>query len=490
MANRRTKRDILNSHRRRSGVDPRWVAGALVGLGIFGLVFFLFSGGDEEEAQAEVGDDIALAFAEAWTRVDAGVGLAQEFVESGQAEAELREQRQQEALTAEWVEGQAVLIAGELKERESLYLALMNRNVPDPAIHRVVTAIDEVYNLRRSRPGDKWEAQVNEEGVVEELRYETSPEDIFVTRLDEEGAYVSEELEIEVEVRQRKIAGDVEGSFWLSVERAGISGVVAHRFMRVFEYTIDFNTETRNGDTFAMVIEEIYLDGELLRYGRVLGAVYIGEYGTRQAYYFEAEEESGYFDEEGDSMQRMFLRSPLSVTRVTSNFGRRVHPITGDSRMHRGVDYGAPVGTPVQAVADGRVHFAGWRGGYGNLLILRHSGGYETRYAHLNSFGSGIRQGARVRQGQVVAQSGNTGNTTGPHLHYEMLRNGRHIDPLRVEATSGDPLKGEELSTFMAKHVGPLSEQLRQVLSQEVPTAVSAFDGLDDEEGPALSAED
>ena len=448
-----------------------WGGGALVVVVVAIVIVNFIAGGDREEEQ-QVGE-ISMAMIEARSSLDAALVMAGEALESGEAQALLEARREQEALRAEWREGESVVIAGQLQPDQSVYLALMGRNVPEAAILRVLTAIEEDFDFRRSRPGDKWRAVVNEDGSVEEFRYETSPEDVWITRRDEEGKYIVEELEIDVDVRTRKVAGRVDGSFWLSLSNLGESDLLAFRFMRVFEFTIDFNTETRDGDHFAMVFEELYFDDEFLRLGRVLAAVYIGDRGTRRAFYYESDDESGYFDEEGESMQRQFLRSPLPFTRVTSGFGRRQHPISGDQRMHRGVDYGAPVGTEVQAVASGRVTFAGWRGGYGNLLIIEHSGGYQTRYAHLSRFH--VSAGSPVSQGDIVARSGNTGASTAPHLHYEMLRHGQHIDPLRVDATSGEPLSGADLQTFEEQHVQPLNDELHRALADVSTEAATAL---------------
>ena len=444
---------------------------------IIGIVLIFTSSSDEEVDTVDPAD---LAFVEAWSRVDASLALSREFVESGEAEAQLVAEAEDAALTAMWEEGHATVIAGELEPNQSIFLALQTRQIPNSSIHFAVIAMGEEFNFRRSRPGDQFRAEVDDQGRITELRYQTSPENIWITTREGQGVYSTEKLDIDVEVRTQSIAGTIDSSLWLAIEATGESGVLAHRLMTVFQYVIDFNVETREGDHFAMIFERIYLDGEFLRYGRVLAAHYAGALANHRAFYFEGENEQGYFAEDGDSLQRQFLRSPLEVTRVTSRFGRRVHPITGNTRMHQGVDYGAPVGTRVQAVADGTVAFAGWRGGYGNLLILRHSGGYETRYAHLHRFGQGIRAGVRVRQGQIVALTGNTGNTTGPHLHYEMLQNGRHIDPLRVDTTRGDPLRGTDLTNFRA-HVSQISEELNQALAEGAPGALERLVAREDD---------
>ena len=459
----------------RKWTDQWYVRGGIATLFVIAVAAIVITTTGEREDEPEDAPPQRDSLVAAVSGIGDALSAARRQHDQGEAAALVEERREQEMLHAEWNEGEAVEMAGELEPGQSVYLALLGRNVPDPQIFRALTSIEEEFDFRRSRPGDRWRAWVDEEGRITELRYETSPEDVWLTRIDDEGAYHTEKLDIDVEVRTEAAAGTVEGSFWLSMSRSGYSDALAFRFMRVFDYTIDFNTETRAGDHFAMIYEKIYLDDEFLRYGRILAATYLGEYGSRRAFYYESDDESGYFDEEGDSMQRQFLRSPLEVTRVTSTFGRRTHPITGDQRMHHGVDYGAPTGTRVRAVADGRVHFAGWRGGYGKLLILRHSGGYETRYAHLSRFESGIRAGARVSQGQVVARSGNTGASTAPHLHYEMLRNGQHINPLTVEATSGDPLRGQELADFKAQHVEPLTEKLARAFSESAPDALVAW---------------
>ncbi len=453
-----------------------WGVGVAVALVV--AVTWLWGGEEEAEQPESAAEEQAMA--QAAQVMGEAFGGAKEQHDSGEAMAIVEALREEEAQQAAWEEGEEVHMIGDIQQDYSLYVTLLGRNVPEGQVFQMVSAMEEEFNFGRSRPGDQWEATVRPDGRIEEFRYETSPESVWVTTLIPGEGYETEELEIDVEVKHREVAGEVEGSFWMTMESMGYGGVLPMRFMQVFEYSIDFNTETRDGDHFAMVVEEIYLDDEFLRYGRVVAATYIGMRGVREAYYYETDEESGYYAADGESLQRQFLRSPLEVTRVTSNFGRRVHPITGDERMHHGVDYGAPTGTRVRAVADGRVTFAGWRGGYGKLLIIEHSGGYSTRFAHLSAFD--VSSGQRVSQGQLVARSGNTGNSTAPHLHYEMLQHGQHIDPLTVEATSGDPLRGANLEAFKADVVAELGPRLEEVLGEESASAVMALRGEEEVE--------
>lgn len=469
------KRELSSTARPWKGLALVAAAAVIIGGG------YAFFAGEPADEQPAVDPAVQAALQTAGGAVADGMDSWAEMVDSGRVEAIVDERRLARAEQADWTEGEEMLIAGEIEPDESVYVAMVRRQIPEASVHRAVTEMEEEFDFRRVSPGDKWRAKVDGDGYVQKFRYQTSPEDIWVARRDGDEFGVKKQ-DIDLDIRQRTMSGQVVDSFWLTMSRQGHSDLLALRFMEVFQYTIDFNTETRDGDHFAMVYEEVYLDDELLRHGRVLAAAYVGERGAWEGYWYETDDESGYYDKDGESLQRMFLRSPLDVTRVTSGFGRRTHPITGDERMHQGVDYGAPTGTPVQATADGTVTFAGWSGGYGNLLKIRHSGGYETRYAHLSSFGSGISPGTRVRQGQIVARSGNTGASTAPHLHYEMLRHGQHINPLGVvDETSGEPLEGEDLSEFQAGVLEEYSAQLRETLGETSSEAVASLEADDDE---------
>lgn len=467
----------LSQRRHEEGILQRLgvrVAMVATLLGALVVVFAVCGGEDEEKPLPE-----QIALGEAAASVASGYGAAHEQLERKAEQIRERERRQYEAKNADWEPGEEIELRGTIEPGQSVYEALVGRGIPDGSVFRVLTESEDEIDFHRSRAGDIWHAGVGAEGRVERLRFERSPERIWVAEYDEEeGEYQAGQKEIELETGTRGIAGEVDGSFWLSIAGRGESDLLAHRFMKVFEYTVDFNTETRDGDIYAMIIEEKYLDGEFLRYGRVVGALYIGDRGVFEAYYFDPDdddEEAGYFDEDGESLQRQFLRSPLEVTRVTSGFGRRQHPISGDERMHHGVDYGAPEGTPVQATADGEVVFAGWSGGYGKLLKINHRGGYQTRFAHLSRFEAGVTPGARVSQGDIVARSGNTGASTAPHLHYEMLRDGQHMDPLTVDAGSGEPLAEAYQQEFQDDVVEPVSEKLRQLLAEEAPEGLQAL---------------
>jgi murein DD-endopeptidase MepM/ murein hydrolase activator NlpD len=205
---------------------------------------------------------------------------------------------------------------------------------------------------------------------------------------------------------------------------------------------VDFFSEVQPGDSFLIAFERKYADTAFVGYGSILAARYSGQVGTFDAYRFtDADGHTDYYNDAGQSLRKTFLKTPLRFSRVSSFFGRRRHPIRRVMRQHYGVDYVAPKGTPVDCVADGRVISAGWSGGYGRLVVVGHADGYETRYGHLSGFGKGIRSGTAVTQGQVIGYVGSTGLSTGPHLHYEVRKNGSATNPLRLNPPRAAPVR-------------------------------------------------
>ena len=221
---------------------------------------------------------------------------------------------------------------------------------------------------------------------------------------------------------------------------------VIHLLDRVFQWQLDFSRQIQKGDTYRLVFERAVRPDGSMRSGRILAAELVNSGRPLYAVWFDLHGDGvgGYYDLDGESLQRAFIRAPLEFRRISSRFNRnRYHPILKVSRPHIGVDYAAGTGTPVMATADGVVSQRGVNGGYGNSIEITHGNGFLTRYAHLNGFASGIRQGMRVSQGQTIGYVGRTGLATGPHLHYEMHRSGRAVDPLSIDIPAGDPIPPE-----------------------------------------------
>lgn len=248
-------------------------------------------------------------------------------------------------------------------------------------------------------------------------------------------------------VEVRALRGALDGPLESSIRHAGGPNLLAYRMADILQWDLDFSRDLQKGDRFEILYEEVLLEGKPHDVGRILAVVYENDGRRHEAYRYG---DSGvYYDGEGRPLKKMFLRSPLRYSRVTSNFTkRRFHPVLKIYRPHYGVDYGAPVGTPVEVTANGVVTFAGWDRGGGKVVKIRHTGGYVTAYLHLSRFAKGIRPGTRVRQGDVVAFTGATGLASGPHLDYRVQHNGQWIDPLSLKGVRDEPIPSSQLASF------------------------------------------
>lgn len=250
-------------------------------------------------------------------------------------------------------------------------------------------------------------------------------------------------LERQIEMR----SGEIRSSLFAATDAAQVPDAVATQIVDIFSADIDFASDLRRGDRFEVIYESFWQGGEQVRTGRVLGALFSNDGKAHQAIWFGGEH-GGYYDPEGKALKKAFLKSPLQFSRVTSGFAMRVHPISGMWKQHKGIDFAAPVGTPIRATGDGHVEFAGSQGGYGNLVVLQHGGSYSTAYAHMSHLASGIRRGAHVSQGDVIGYVGTSGWSTGPHLHYEFRVNNDARDPNSIVAPRAQMLTGTSFHQF------------------------------------------
>lgn len=246
-----------------------------------------------------------------------------------------------------------------------------------------------------------------------------------------------------------EIAG---GSLLAAGTNAGVPVAVMTEMIRLFSYDVDFQRDVQPGDRFDVLYERFELaDGRLVRGGDVIyAALSIGGKPMQLYRHKDARGGNDYYNAKGESVRKALLRTPIDGARLSSRFGMRDHPILGYTVMHRGVDFAAPTGTPIFAAGEGTVDFIGDQNGYGRYIRLRHTGSYATAYAHLSAYGRGLKKGMRVRQGQVIGYVGTSGRSTGPHLHYEVMRDGRQVNPISVKFPSGEKLAGPELARFMA----------------------------------------
>ena len=263
------------------------------------------------------------------------------------------------------------------------------------------------------------------------------------------------------EIKVATAAGRITRSLFTDLLEAGVSERLIMQFADLFGWDVDFVRDIKRGDQFKIVFEEIFKNGEKVGNGKILAAEFFNDGKRHRAFYFSgANGAEGYYNQFGEAMKKAFLLAPLNFTKVSSRFNLgRMHPILNKIRAHKGVDYAAPMGTPVRAVANGKIDFAGVQSGYGNVLVLKHGDRYSTLYGHMMKFAPGISRGDVVKQGQLIGYVGKTGLATGPHLHYEFRIDGAHVDPLTAKLPQAIPLERKYLAEFH-KRVAPAVNQL------------------------------
>lgn len=336
---------------------------------------------------------------------------------------------------------------------DTLTEALRRRGVSPQTTHEVAAALRRAgANLRRGRPGDTVEVAWSPEGEPRAVTWAVSPW-LRIRAEVADGAWRASREEVPAEVQTATVQGTVTRSLFLAVEEAGESAALVPGIVNIFESDFDFTADTRPGDRFRVLVEKRFGQGRFVEYGRILAAQYLNEGRLLTGIGVEGREgRVAFYDLQGRSLRKMFLRSPLEFTRITSGFTyARPHPILGGVRPHLAIDYAAPVGTPVRAVADGVVLGAGWNGGNGIQVRLRHRRGYETFYNHLSRLGPGVARGARVGQRQVIGYVGSTGLSTGPHLDYRVMKDGRFVNPMSEKFIPGEPISPAERPAFQAR---------------------------------------
>ncbi len=345
------------------------------------------------------------------------------------------------------------IIEGSIHPGETFSHALKRARVSGNISEEVIKGLSKVLDFRCCRPGDRFSLGLDQKGHLVCASYEKNPLEIYALKKDpsNDTRFMVFQESVEVERRVVRVSGQVQSSLFRAFSKAGVASRVTVAFCDVFASHIDFNTESFPGDRFDLLYEEYYKDGRFLGYGKILAARYLGRSKELEAYYFKpkGQDVGAYFDIQGKDLGTSFLRSPLPVYRLTSGFSsRRLHPILKVYRPHYGVDLAAPVGTPVMAVADGKVVYAGWKRGFGRIVILKHPGGIKTYYGHLYRFGRGIRRGAIVSQKQIIGYVGASGLATGPHLDYRINIHGRFKNPFGIKFRPRKRLKGKDLEEF------------------------------------------
>lgn len=312
-------------------------------------------------------------------------------------------------------------------------------------------ALLEELEPRKLRPGLIFEGERKTDGRLAKLDTRIDLRTSLNWERDSTGIDCTRE-ELPVTTKIRRWEGSIESSLFAAVEKLGADPELAVRLASIYQWDIDFFRGLRKGDCFTVLAEEELVDGRHYRYGTLYAARFFNRGRELMAVAWGDDDGNiAYYDLEGKALKKEFLRSPLKFSRITSPFSmHRFHPVLHRSMPHYGVDYGAPVGTPVYATADGVVTYVGRNGGAGKMIRLRHTNGYETNYLHLSRYASGIRRGVRVRQKQIIGYVGATGMATGPHLDYRVKLNGRWINPMSISSPPAPPLPEKILPRYLA----------------------------------------
>lgn len=371
--------------------------------------------------------------------------------------------------------GEASNLVVRVKKGETLMDILTRSGVPANEAEDAISSLRDVYNPRKLKTGqevtlifassaDGFGSDAMEtlgtsgdsdltgsaDGTFLALKFQPETGHEIAANRDSTGAFSAAEVHKALKVVQVRTAGVIQSSLFDAAQAAGLPPKVLAEMIRAFSYDVDFQRDIQPGDSFEVLYEKLAdKDGHALVTGKIDYAELVLS-GQRLAlyHYTTKDGDTDYFNQKGESVRKALLRTPIDGARLSSGFGQRKHPILGYTRMHRGVDFAAPRGTPIFAAGNGVVVSAGRNHGYGNYLELRHDPDFHTAYGHLSRFGPGIHAGTRVSQGQVIGYVGMTGLATGPHLHYEVIRDGEKVNPLSVNLPSGKKLRGAEFDQF------------------------------------------
>jgi murein DD-endopeptidase MepM/ murein hydrolase activator NlpD len=354
---------------------------------------------------------------------------------------------------------------------DTLLDLLVNGDVPRDQAHDVISALRPVYDLRRMPIGQTFTlvmAPTDESVTTSDaearngllsLSFRPSVDRDIVVRRNDDNGFKAEVVDRPLERRDAHATGRITTSLYDSAIEADLPLDALMRLIHVFSFDVDFQREVQPGDSFE-VLYDSFVDefGEPARTGEVIWAsMTLSGKTLEYTLYTPKDGVPDYYDRRGQSVKKTLMRTPINGARLSSGFGKRRHPVLGYTKLHRGVDFAAPTGVPIMAAGDGVIEMIGRNGSFGKYIRIRHNSTYKTAYAHMSAYGRGLRKGSRVRQGSIIGYVGSTGRSTGPHLHYEVLKNDRQTNPMSVRLPAGDKLKGKTLQAFQA--IWPSLEQ-------------------------------
>lgn len=377
-----------------------------------------------------------------------------------------------QAIEQEAVDGKRVITIG---QGDTLTSVLLNLGLSKDQAHSAVESLKVVYNPKALKVGQELNVTFKPASDVEPLKllgldFKTAAGHT-ITLAAEKEQFVSTKQELQLKCVQRAVQGKISSSFYAAAVKQGVPAQIVKDAFSALSYDVNWQHDPQAGDEF-QILYDVYedLDGKVVKVGALKYAGFAPKGSWRRIYSFQTANGTSLFNEKGESVVRSLLQTPLDPTkmRVTSRFGRRNHPMLGYTKMHKGVDFGAPAGTPVMASGEGVVAKAGWNGAYGNYVMIRHNSDYSTAYAHLSKVN--VKAGQKVKQREVIGAVGSTGRSTGPHLHYEVIHRGQHVNPQSIRQLPTTKLAGTDLARFQ-KVRAEYNEQLHIEAQQEFAAA-------------------
>ncbi|MGE4065135.1 MAG: peptidoglycan DD-metalloendopeptidase family protein [Rhodospirillaceae bacterium] len=342
-----------------------------------------------------------------------------------------------------------------LRAGDTLQDVLLRAGLDTSTASSISNALYTVFNPKRLRAGQELELEydaivVEGETPLAKVALEINPGHKVSVARQEDGSYAAREIHVPTRREFVRAEGTIESSLFEAAAAQGVPQDVMAAMVKLFSYDVDFQRDIQKGDRFSVLFERTVTDdGRTVNNLDVAYAALNVGGQTLKLYAFEHPDGGlEYYNERGEGIRKALMRTPINGAKLTSSFGKRRHPILGYSLMHRGSDFGAPTGTPIMAAGDGVIEKAGPNGAYGNYIRIRHSGDFQTAYAHLSRFGAGVSAGKRVRQGQIIGYVGTTGRSTGPHLHFEILRKNAQVNPATVKLAGSQRLEGKTLAAF------------------------------------------
>ncbi len=375
----------------------------------------------------------------------------------------------------------------EIDSGQTLMQVLTDAGADRVDAYHAIAALKPLYSPTKLRAGQKIAltfletpaedpAETSPARLLTAISLQPDIERAISVRRTDDGSYTTQEVQKELKSGFVRAKGTISSSLFMDADKAGIPAPIIVEMIRMFSYSIDFQREIHPGDHFEVFFDRKYdEDGTPVKEGQIAYASLAVNGKTYRLWRFQTADGGwDYFDENGNSMKKFLMKTPIDGARISSGFGMRRHPILGYSKLHSGVDFAAPKGTPIYAAGDGVVQKAGWSNGYGNYVQIRHANGYETGYGHMSAYAKGVRAGTRVRQGQVIGYVGSTGRSTGPHLHYEIHIAGKKVNPLGVKMATGVKLTGKQLASFKATRAKTSTQMAEAPLLTKVAQAAPA----------------